>query len=218
MQIGLISDLHGDFNSFQKALALFETKGVHRVLCLGDVSDRGPDADKIIEVMKARQIPCVAGNHDRTVVSNQAHWRDSAAYERLQRVGRIVSDESIAYLKALPDTVNLTRARQRILMAHGAPWSDVVSIFHDSRQAMYQRLHRDYATATDIILLGHTHAPMHVVFKGLHIINPGSVYGVTLRDSHTCAVMALPYVEVTLYDLITKRPTPLERVLREVTE
>lgn len=214
MRVGLLSDMHGDYENFRAALTLFEGLGVTRILCMGDATDRGPDADKIIAVLREREIPCVAGNHDRTVVTNQAHWRQRDNAAALRQYGRIVTDDSIAYLKQLPETLRLTIENKRILTAHGAPWSDVVSIFRDSRQTMYERLHREHSPDTDIILLGHTHEPMHVTYKALHIINPGSTYGVTLRDSHTCAVLTLPQVAVQLYDVKYLKPVPLDVVER----
>lgn len=209
-KIGIIADLHGDYSSFLKALDIFDTEGISHILCAGDIVDRGSDADKIIEVIQERDIVCIAGNHDRTVAVNQERWRQHKNPQRMKQLGRIVSDETITFLENLPDTAEMTIADKHILIAHGTPWSDVMTVFPDSRQSTFDRIYRDYANDYDLIILGHTHHPMHAVIDKLHILNPGSVYDVTIRDSNTCAILSLPDCIFTLYDVKTANPTELE--------
>lgn len=208
--VGIIGDMHGNYEGFLKALEIFEQEGVAKILCAGDIVDRGGDADEIVKIIKAKNILSIAGNHDRTVVANQARWRESDKPERLKELGRIVSDETIAFLEALPDTAETTIADTRILVAHGAPWSDVITVFPDSRQSTFERIHRDYGESYDIIILGHTHQPMHAKIGDLHILNAGSVYDVTIRDSHTCGILYLPEIRFVVYDLSSGEPTDLE--------
>jgi putative phosphoesterase len=207
--VGVIADLHGDCDGFLKALELFEQQGISQILCAGDIVDRGSNADDIVRTFQARNIICIGGNHDRTVVANQDRWRETDKPERLRELGRIVSDETIAYLESLPDTANLIIAGKRILIGHGTPWSDVMTVFPDSRQSTYSRILKEYGADYDIIILGHTHQPLHATIGHLHILNPGSIYGITSRDSHTCATLKLPECEFTLYDTRTGALVPL---------
>lgn len=209
-KVGIIADIHGDYDSFLKALAIFEAEGVKTILCAGDIVDRGSDADKIIEVLQERSILTIAGNHDRTVVANQDRWRQHKNPERMKELGRIVSDETISYLENLPDTVWTTIAGKNILIAHGTPWSDVLGAFPDSRQSTFERIYRDYADEYDIIILGHTHCPMHAKIGKLDIINTGSVYSVTIRDSHTCGILSLPDKHFAVYDIPSGKPIELD--------
>jgi putative phosphoesterase len=201
--VGVIADLHGDYEGFLKALELFEQQGISQILCAGDIVDRGSNADDIVRTFQARNIVCIGGNHDRTVVANQARWRETDKPERLRELGRIVSDETIAYLESLPDTFSLNIAGKRILIGHGTPWSDVMTVYPDSRQSTYDRILKEYGADYDIIILGHTHQPLHATIGNLHILNPGSIYGITIRDSHTFATLKLPECEFTLYDVRT---------------
>jgi len=207
--VGVIADLHGDYDGFLKALELFEAQGISQILCAGDIVDRGSNADDIVRTFQARNIVCIGGNHDRTVVANQDRWRETDKPERLRELGRIVSDETIAYLVSLPDTASLTIAGKRILISHGTPWSDVMTVYPDSRQSTFERILKDYGAENDIIILGHTHQPLHATIGHLQILNPGSIYGITIRDSHTCATLKLPECEFTLYDTRTGALIPL---------
>lgn len=206
---GIIADLHGDYSNFLNALNIFDTHGISHILCAGDIVDRGSDADKIIEVIQERDILCIAGNHDRTVVANQERWRQHKNPQRMKQLGRIVSDETITFLENLPDIAEITIANKRILIAHGTPWSDVMTVFPDSRQSTFDRIYRDYADDYDIVILGHTHHPMNAVIGKLQILNPGSIYDVTIRDSNACAILSLPDCTFTLYDIKTANPIEL---------
>lgn len=201
MKIGLIADIHGDLVGFQAALRVFERQGVDRILCAGDIVDRGPDADTIVQLLQERSIACIKGNHDYTVVSFQAHWRTADNPQRLAQLGRIVSDETVNFLVSLPDTTRFTFEGVRLLMAHGTPWSDVMAAFPGTRQSIFDRIVERYAGDTEVVILGHTHVPMCVQIGGMWVLNPGSIYGVTVRDSHTCAVLILPGCDFRVFDL-----------------
>ncbi|MEO1288985.1 MAG: metallophosphoesterase family protein [Chloroflexota bacterium] len=205
-KIGIIADIHGDYDSFQKALSIFDAQNVQNVVCVGDIVDRGSDADKIIKVLQQRQILCIAGNHDRTVVANQDRWRQHPNQQRMRELGRVVSDTTIDFLIDLPDTMPLNLANKKILIAHGTPWSDVLGVFPDSRQGSFDRIYRDYSAEYDVIILGHTHHPMHAMIQNLHIINSGSVYSVTSRDSNTCAIFDLDALSLIVYDIQSAQP------------
>jgi putative phosphoesterase len=209
VQIGLIADMHGDLVGFQQALALFDQAGVSQILCAGDIADRGAEADTIVKIIQERGIVCITGNHDHTVVQNQPKWRATDNPERLKELGRIISDETVAFLKTLPASNRLTIAGKRILMGHGTPWSDVLAVFPDTRQGIFDQIYERYAADTDMIILGHTHMPMQAVIGNLWIYNPGSIYGVTIRDSHTCGILSLPDGAFTVYDVHTNMPVEL---------
>jgi predicted phosphodiesterase len=65
----------------------------------------------------------------------------------------------------------------------------------------FERLAAAHRGDTDTIILGHTHQPMHVRVGPLQILNPGSVYGVTSRDSHSCATLPLPTRDYRVFEL-----------------
>lgn len=52
---------------------------------------------------------------------------------------------------------------------------------------------------------------------GLLVLNPGSVYGVTGRDSATCATLNLAMHAFRVFDLSTGAERPVERTVRSFT-
>ncbi len=212
--VGLVADIHGDLSGLRRALAIFARERVGHLICAGDIVDRGADADAIVPILERLGATCVKGNHEHTVLRSQERRRASPRAEQLAQVGRVVSDATIRYIAALPDTARLTLVDVRILVAHGAPWSDIASVFPDSRQAIFDQLRERYGADTDVIVLGHTHRPMQVDLAGLLVLNPGSVYGVTGRDSATCATLDLATRAFRVFELSTGAEHPVQRTAR----
>jgi putative phosphoesterase len=214
LHLGLIADIHGDLSGFLRALRLFAREQVCHILCAGDIVDRGSAADRIATLLQKLPATCIKGNHEYTMLRSLPRWRASTRTEQLARVGRIITDDTLAFIERLPDTAQLTIAGVRLLIAHGTPWSDVADVFPDSRQSRFTRLQEQYGSTSDVIVLGHTHRPMHIRCGGLHILNPGSVYGVTGRDSHSCGILTLPDCRFRVFDLVTSEEQELPIIER----
>jgi len=213
-RVGIIGDIHGDLAGYEAAMRLLTLQGVERVICAGDIVDRGSDADAIVADMQQRGIPSVRGNHEVTIAKRKEMYRKDPPdlQEGLRRIGRIVTAETLAYIEALPETLRFTIEGVRLLVAHGTPYSDVTGVFPDSRTALFRRLDREYGGETDVLILGHTHMPMVAQTSQLRILNAGSVYGVTMRDSQTCGVLHVPSLVFHVYDLNTGEPMDVQPV------
>jgi putative phosphoesterase len=203
MQLGVLADIHGDWHGFAAALRLFDGAGVSKILCAGDIVDRGSHADQIVRLLRSHSALCIRGNHEHTVLAGQERWRSSPRRDRFVRLGRVLSDETVGYIQQLPASLSVILAGVEICMTHGTPWSDLQGVFLDSRPTVISRIRDHVGTTTRVLILGHTHRPMWLRTATLNIVNPGSVYGMTSQDSHTCAVLTLPQVDFTVYDLHT---------------
>ena len=83
MNVGILSDVHGDYAALEIALNRLDTyHQVDQILCAGDLVGRGPQPDKVVQLIREREIPTVRGNHDE--------WSYG------------LSQENKAYLKDLP--------------------------------------------------------------------------------------------------------------------
>jgi putative phosphoesterase len=214
MKIGVMADIHGDLVGFQTALRIFERERVDMTVCAGDIVERGSDADEVVRLIRERNISSIKGNHEYSVIGNQKRWRQTGNPERMAQIGRIISDETLTYLESLPDSAQYDWENTRITMGHGTPWSDVLAVFPDSRQGVFDQLFQRYGPNTDIMILGHTHQPMRVYVQEMLVINPGSIYGVTIRDSHTCATLWLPERTFQVFDLETEKEIEIPAVDR----
>ncbi len=188
--LGLISDIHGDIFSLEKALHLFEKQGVEKILCMGDLVEKGNEGNKVIQAIQENCIPCVQGNHDILAVFNQ---KDIIEGEE------ILTQDSQEYLKKLPFSLYYVWDNIRIRMVHGSPKTCVQYLAHDT--SLRQMREAAIDSDAEILLAGHTHEPMHAVHCGVDFFNPGSVCGVNTRDSHTCATLLLPQKKWQVFEL-----------------
>ena len=66
MKIGVISDIHGNYVGLKSAISYLETNKC-KIICLGDiVSDDSDENDVCIQLLDAKNIPSVIGQHDDT--------------------------------------------------------------------------------------------------------------------------------------------------------
>lgn len=185
MRLGIISDIHADIAALVVALQFLDSQGVDQIVCAGDLIDKGLDAGDVVRLMEARSIPCVAGNHDH-----------GAGKDRLDLQGR-------AFLKGLPQTLNLTLEGKRLLVAHGAPWSEDVYVYPKTERHVFRRIAQE--ARADIVILGHTHVPLAAQFRNVWIFNPGSICRMYTKGSHTCGILTLPECSFEVFEFSSRQ-------------
>jgi putative phosphoesterase len=182
IKLGLISDIHGDIESLQAALEFLQRQQVDQIICAGDLIGKGPDENSVVSLIRDTSIACVAGNHD-------SEWKDS------------LSQESIEFLKQLPQTLTLRCDTLNVLVTHGAPWSNIVYIRPNAEKHVFRRI--TYETSADVVILGHTHLPMAARVRNVRIYNPGSVCGKHTGGSQSCAILTLPDYQFEVFKIHT---------------
>ncbi|MFN8418262.1 MAG: metallophosphoesterase family protein [Anaerolineae bacterium] len=212
MKLGIISDVHADLPSLIAALELLTKRGADRIICAGDLVERGPDGEAVVQTFKSREIPSVRGNHDLAVIANQ-RWLREAFYAGDPRVtSRLLTEEALQYLHELPPTMNLvlgdegSEEQTHLVVAHGIPSSDAVYLYtHSNRRAFNNAINdaRDIDPQVRVLILGHTHQPMIAHVGDIYVINPGSVCGVHTQGSSSCGLLTLPEFRFEVFDLVT---------------
>ena len=188
MKIGIFSDVHGHLAELEKTLALFEKLQVDHILCCGDLVDKGKESDAVVTIMREMNIPCVQGNHD---FKAQFTW--FTHHEMLD-------SKTIDYLSKLPPVLSYEWDGVSVFACHANPWQDSsVYVFPERPEALFREV--IHAVDAQIIVMGHTHHPMHIELDGTHLLNPGSIYSNRNREERTCAVLNLPDCDFTLYDI-----------------
>lgn len=201
MKIGLISDVHADLNGLTCALDLLHGRGVDHIICAGDLVEKGEDGDAVVKRIREENIPCVLGNHDEMAPGNQSWLRDYGDPTHPAMKGRMLSDETLAFLKSLPMTRGFTFGEVSLLLAHGSPFSNTRYIFANSPELILRGILED--CGVDVIVLGHTHQPMWIKVGEGWIFNPGSTNG---WEGNTCAILHLPAMKFEVFDVQTCNP------------
>lgn len=64
MRTAILSDIHGNLEALEIALASIEAHQIDRIVCLGDLVDGGAYNDEVVQRIRDLQVLTVQGNHD----------------------------------------------------------------------------------------------------------------------------------------------------------
>ena len=178
MKIAIMSDVHGNYDSFQQAISYINNQKVDVLFFLGDLVGYYYESLLIIdELMKLENLVIVLGNHDymflemynsknKQLIRNYRKKYGSSFDEFFVKV----SKDQINFLASIPISKKVEIDGVKFVLIHGGP-SD----------PLYQRIYPDTLVDdfnvidADVVLLGHTHYRMNRVDGSKVIINPGSL-------------------------------------------
>ena len=182
MQIGIISDVHADYDTLKDVLARFEKyHQVDQVLCAGDLVGRGPEPDRVVDLIRAHGIPVARGNHDE--------WVNGIRQDNRQ------------FLDNLPLDWQGELGGMTVFMCHGKPGNNTWGMYRDHLSASYLKMVLN-ALKADVLITGHTHLPLHLKTNDGCLVNPGSLYTFACprATSHTYGILTLPEQSFRVYD------------------
>ncbi|MGC8976113.1 MAG: metallophosphoesterase family protein [Candidatus Ratteibacteria bacterium] len=70
MKIGIISDIHSNFESFKAVLKYFEKTKVDKLAIVGDVIGYGPEPEECIDFANSLTDMVIKGNHEEGILKN----------------------------------------------------------------------------------------------------------------------------------------------------
>lgn len=202
-KLGLISDAHADPLALELAWAHLMVLGADAVVCAGDVVGYGPYPDRVAAFLQEKKIPSVRGNHDRWALDRGAGVPDEFG-------GGSPSSETLRYLAGLPFDLTFELGGRVGLVVHGSPRGDMEYV---TRRDFPPHVLRDWLgrLGVDLLVVGHTHAPMwYRCDRGL-VVNPGSIISVpVVRTSRTFALVETDDLSVSIHDVETGRAQAIE--------
>jgi predicted phosphodiesterase len=164
MKIGLISDIHGNYEALRMVLSELDSMNVTEVYCLGDVVGYYSQVNECCDELKSRRIPCLIGNHDWYMLSGGFCPRSKSVNDCLAYQRRIITVDNINWLK----TFTLERQIYDIHMLHGG-WSDPIDEYLHPNDEYFSKISGIFFAS------GHTHVQMLQNYGGKKYCNPGSV-------------------------------------------
>ena len=182
LRIALVSDIHGNVDALEAALAEIEQAAPDRIAGLGDVVLHGPRpveaVDQVMELEAAGAL-VIAGNTDIAVADGDYPaafpWLDEvpAGHRAASEWAReLLREEQLEYLRRLPAERRLSHGDELVLATHASPGSQTAGLPADLDAALtVQRVTR---TDARVICCGHTHvADVRELGRKL-LVNPGS--------------------------------------------
>jgi predicted phosphodiesterase len=152
MHYAIIADIHSNLAAFQAVLDDIKTQEIDKIWCLGDIVGYGPDPHECIELLRAIDNICVAGNHDRAAIGQlEITSFNPHAAEAVKWTAEKLSIGDITYLKNLPESIE----DGDFLLVHGSPREPIMEYILSISVARqnFDCFRNKYC------LVGHTHVP-----------------------------------------------------------
>jgi predicted phosphodiesterase len=204
MKIALFSDIHANLPALQAALSDMDNKKPDVAYCLGDLVGYNIWPNEVINEVRHRRIPTIAGNYDQGVglagddcgCAYKTDHDKSNGEKSIAYTNSVVLPEERKYLRDLPSHIRLecqlNEDKFDLLMVHGSPRKINEYLFVDREEKSLLRI-LEQANAR-IMFFGHTHKPYHRILKDTdgnwrHAINIGSVGKPKDGDPRGCYVI-----------------------------
>ncbi len=206
MKIALFSDIHANLPAIEACLADIDMQKPDAIYCLGDLVGYNIWPNEVINVIRQRGIPTIAGNYDFGIGRTSDDCGCAYKTDEEKAMGKvsiaytngIVNAEERAYLRTLPAHIRvefrLNDDRLNLLLVHGSPRRINEYLFEDRDEKSLLRIMKD--ADADIMCFGHTHKPYHRIIEEAedvkqyrHAINIGSVGKPKDGDPRGCYVL-----------------------------
>ena len=147
MRYAIVSDVHGNLESLQRAFDRIAADDL--LVCLGDIVGYGPNPNECVRLIRERAAHAVLGNHDLAALENfGVEYFNDAARAAIAWTQGVLDEENRAWLNGLAYELRLPE----FLLVHGAPVNYFEYIL-DKRTAA-----KAFAnTEAPVIFIGHTH-------------------------------------------------------------
>ncbi len=193
MRIALFSDIHANLPALESFFGSVEEQKPDMIYCLGDLVGYNIWPNEVIELIRAKGIPCIAGNYDFGI--GRASDECGCAYKTdeekamgqvsISYTNSIMKEGNRKYLRSLPAHIRLefqlNDDKMNLLLVHGSPRKINEYLFEDREDKSLIRMMKD--VNAHIMCFGHTHKPYHKIMTSqnentlhfLHAINIGSI-------------------------------------------
>ena len=167
MQVGLISDVHGNRVALEAVLA--DMPAVDELLCAGDVVGYNSWPAACVDELRERAVPTVMGNHDAAVVEETPFRFNSMAKAGVEHALEQLSADQLEWLADLPE--ERLACDDRVKLVHGHPDDPERYTRYTYPEEFSPRMLGE----EDVLVLGHTHVQGVERYGEGIVVNPGSV-------------------------------------------
>ena len=190
MRIALFSDVHANLPALEACLKNIEEQKPDAIYCLGDLVGYNIWPNEVINEIRKRCIPTIAGNYDQGIglMSDECGCAYKTNDEKemgkisISYTNSIVTTEERKYLRTLPAHIRvefqLNNDKLNLLLVHGSPRKINEYLFEDRDEKSLWRIMEE--ADADIMCFGHTHKPYLKILPAEPIENTHYRYAINI--------------------------------------
>lgn len=177
-KIGVISDVHGNLQALQAALAYLHEQNCQEIIHTGDVVDIGANSLECLQLLLQNNVVCLMGNHDWDFVQRDA------AHKRLSHVSERHKKHVFAQVEQFREAVNgFPLFQERVLGGKKVVFEHYCRLEQPSNGQVFKTITPPSAEIfdemylhynCDAVFFGHKHEPCDIAGKRLYV-DVGSV-------------------------------------------
>lgn len=167
MRIGLLADIHGNLPALEAVLKGIRRHHVDMIISLGDQVNLGPSPKEVLGLLRAENVRCISGNHERYVLSAMAGdpVYQAANFAAPRFNAKLLRREEITF----PERIDI----DGVIFCHAMPGDDRFPVYDEERALpLLREMTFDHQAH---IVCGHGHNPSHISIGNLRIDSIGSV-------------------------------------------
>lgn len=166
MRIALVADIHSNLPALEAVLRAAKKHSPDLILSLGDQVNLGPCPKETLALLRAENVTCLHGNHERYILSAMADdpGYQGANFTAVRFQAQILHPEEITFPKSLE--------LEGVTFCHAMPEDDRFPVFdHTKAIPLLEKMAFDKPTH---IICGHGHNPTHISLPNVTIDSIGS--------------------------------------------
>jgi putative phosphoesterase len=193
VRIGVISDIHSNYDALQAVLSAMGDYDA--LVCLGDLVGYGAQPNEVVsEIRSLRPKAIVMGNHDYAISTGDTSGFVQHAVQAVEWARKNISPENLSYVASLRSKATCTIDGTKIALVHGSPRDPLNEyVYPDTAEFILRSLVED--SGGTILLLGHSHVPFVRKFDSMLLGNPGGVGQPRDGDARASYAILEPFAE-----------------------
>jgi diadenosine tetraphosphatase ApaH/serine/threonine PP2A family protein phosphatase len=155
MRLGILSDIHANYDALSAVLEAYRHERIDEYYCLGDTVGYGGSPNECAEIIRGLSKSTILGNHDAAVAGRMDYsYYYEAARHALDTHAAMLSLDSMEWLRSLPYSLHLRE--HEVQLCHGSPMrlEEFEYIFAPEQARECLPIYEDLGHIT---LIGHSH-------------------------------------------------------------
>ncbi|PCC34844.1 metallophosphoesterase family protein [Brachybacterium alimentarium] len=174
-RIAVVSDVHGNLTAYEAVLADIASRGIHRVINLGDVVGKGPRGSACTALTRERCESTVRGNWEAFLAGDGELSGDGLRWWRAE-----LTAQDRAWLHALPGSLDLRLSGRRVRLVHASPIDEFTRVHREPDDETFAMMFEPTpftgdAGRADVVAYGDIHDAFVSAQPGATLVNVGSV-------------------------------------------